>query len=302
MSKKSAAGFIKQFVMILVISNMVGVVMASSSADQPLSLQVKYSASTDPYFKIRDEYFIELLKLAITKSTVEINLIPIDMPDQVESRDVINLNKKVIDIHWMHTSNELESKLIPIRIPLDKGLFGWRLILLGKSNQHLLKDVRDLPDLKKYTFLQGYDWPDTAILAANGFKMETSPTSFRHIFRMLQRKRTDVFPRSVLEIWGEMEDQKNVVALDPYILLYYPTAYYFFVAKNNKELSKAIEYGLEVAVRDGSFEELFQRYHAGIIQKIDIENRRVIMMGNPILPPLTPVNRKELWLSPENIK
>lgn len=291
MRKKFVAASIKLFFIILAIFTMTCV--ASTS------LQVKYAATTDPYFKKRDQYFLELLELAIQKSDKKINLIPVDMPDQVESRDVINLNKKIIDIHWMHTSNELESRLIPIRIPLDKGLFGWRLMLLDKSNQHLLKDVNNLSDLKNYTLLQGYDWPDTAILAANGFKMETSSTTFRNIFRMLQRKRADAFPRSVLEIWGEMEDQKNAVALDPYILLFYPTAYYFFVSKNNQELSKAIESGLEAAINDGSFDILFQRYHAEIIQKIGIENRRIIMMDNPILPPLTPLSRKELWLSPK---
>lgn len=264
------------------------------------AIQVRYTSSTDPYFKKRDEYFIELLKLAVKKSNANIQLIPVDLPDQVESRDVINLNKQVIDIHWMHTSNELESKLIPVRIPLDKGLFGWRLMLLDKSNQHLLKDVKDISDLKKFTLLQGYDWPDTAILLANGFKVETSSTIFRNIFRMLQRKRADIFPRSVLEVWGEMEDQKNTVTLDPYILLCYPTAYYFFVAKNNNELARTIEYGLEQTIKDGSFYLLFQKYHEKIIDKIGIENRKIIMMDNPILPPLTPLSRKALWLSPED--
>lgn len=292
---KKRSGFIKRFGFILVI---LGLPCITSAQDQPI--QVKYTLSTDSYFQKRDEYFIELLKLAAEKSNIKINLVPIKLADQVETRDIINLNKGIIDIHWMHTSNALESKLLPIRIPLDKGLFGWRVMLLDKSNQHKLQNVNDAADLKRHTMLQGFDWPDTGILLANGFKVETS-TSFRGRFRMLQRKRGDLFPRSILEAWEEMENQRNAdIVVDPYILLYYPTAFYFFVAENNQPLHDAIESGLELSVTDGSFEALFQRYYGDIIKKAEVDKRKIISIPNPKLPSATPLLRKELWLLPED--
>jgi hypothetical protein len=269
-------------------------------ANTTTSLQVKYTLSADSYFQKRDEYFIELLKLAAEKSNKEIHLVPITLADQVETRDIINLNKGIIDIHWMHTSNVLESKLIPIRIPLEKGLFGWRVMLLEKSNQQILQNVNDVSGLKRHTFLQGYDWPDTGILLANGFKVETS-TSFRGRFRMLERKRGDLFPRSILEAWEEVKNQANTrIVVDPYILLYYPTAVYFFVAENNQPLHDAIEVGLELSIADGSFDKLFQRYYGEAIKRAELENRTIITIPNPKLPSLTPLQRKELWLLPED--
>jgi len=260
-------------------------------------LQVKYSASTDAYFNKRDEYFVELLELAIKKSNANITLVPVKIADHVDTRDVINLNKGIIDIHWMHTSNQLESKLIPIRIPLDKGLFGWRVMLLDKSNQHMLQNVKNISDLKQYSMVQGYDWPDTSILVASGFKVETS-SSFRGRFRMLKHKRGDLFPRSILEVWAEMEEQRNSeIVVDPYILLYYPTAYYFFVAGKNHELQKAIETGLQLTIDDGSFNELFQKYYGEVIKKSKLDSRRIIAIPNPGLPPTTPSHKKELWFS-----
>jgi hypothetical protein len=265
-------------------------------------LQAKYTLSIDPHFKARDQYYIDLLELAVEKSDAAIELIPVPMPNQVESRDVINLNKKVLDIHWMHTSNELESKLIPIRIPLDRGLLGWRLILLNASNRDLLKDVDQASELKDFIFLQGYDWPDTAILMANGFRLQTSSTNFKNIFRMLKRNRTDIFPRSVLEIWGELAEQNSThIVVEPHLLLYYPTACYFFVARKNKRLASAIEQGLKRAVDDGSFVALFEQHYGDLIEKIEIENRRIIRIDNPLLPPATPLDRKELWLMPEDL-
>lgn len=289
------SGFIKSFISVLA---MLGLSCIASAQDRPI--QVKYTLSTDAYFQKRDEYFVELLKLAAEKSNIKINLVPIKLADQVETRDIININKGIIDIHWMHTSNALESKLLPIRIPLDKGLFGWRVMLVDKSNQHKLQNVNDASDLKLHTMLQGFDWPDTGILLANGFKVETS-TSFRGRFRMLQRKRGDLFPRSILEAWKEVENQKNAeIVVDPYILLYYPTAFYFFVAENNQPLHDAVESGLELSLADGSFEELFQRYYGDMIKKAEIDNRKIISIPNPKLPSATPLHRKELWFLPED--
>lgn len=271
------------------------------AATSSVAIDAKYSLSIDTYFRKRDEYFIELLKLAVKKSGVNVKLIPLDMPNQVETRDVINLNKGILDVHWMHTSNQLESKLLPIRIPLDKGLFGWRLMLLDKTNADLLKDVKTAQDLKAYTLLQGYDWPDTNILKENGFKVETS-VSVRALFRMLHRNRGDVFPRSVLEIHGEIQEKNNNdLVIDPYVLLYYPTAFYFFVAKDNQPLQQAIEYGLRQTLIDGSFDELFYRYYGDLIKKADISSRQIIRLDNPILPVATPLDNKSLWLFPEDI-
>lgn len=273
----------------------------ASAVTPPVYLEAKYSASTDDYFRKRDKYFVELLELAVKKSGANIKLIPLLMPNQVETRDVINLNKGMLDVHWMHTSNQLESKLLPIRIPLDKGLFGWRLMLLKKSNAHLLQKVKTAEDLKAFTYLQGYDWPDTAILVANGFKVETS-ASVRALFRMLHYSRGDIFPRSVLEIWGEMQEKSTQdMTIDPYILLYYPTAFYFFVARNNQPLRDAIEYGLNRAVIDGSFDELFYRYYGDLIKKAELDERQIIRLDNPILPVGTPINNTSLWLLPENV-
>lgn len=268
---------------------------------QTQALSVKYTSSTEDSLFERDQYFIELLKLAAEKSNVPIRLIPVRMPDQVETRDIINLNKGVIDVHWMHTSNKLEQLLTTIHIPLDRGLFGWRMILLDKKNPDLLKKVSSLKDLQKFTFVQGYDWPDTAILTANGMKVETS-TNRLSLFRMLQRNRAELFPRSILEVWGEIEDKRNPsFALDRHLLLYYPTCFYFFTAKDNKRLADALEYGLSRAVEDGSLQELFHRYYDELINKANLQERKIIRLSNPLLPPATPLDRSEYWLLPEDL-
>lgn len=294
----------KKLVRLFPVFSFVALICASYGllAQTPTAtLSVKYTSSTDDALFERDQYFIELLKLAAEKSNVPLQLIPVRLADQVETRDIINLNRGIIDVHWMHTSNKLEQLLTPVYVPLDRGLFGWRLILLDKKNQGLLKDVKSLADLRQFTFVQGYDWPDTALLAANGFRVETS-TNRRALFRMLQRNRAELFPRSILEVWGEIEDKRNSsLILDRHLLLYYPTCFYFFTAKDNKPLAAALEYGLNRAVEDGSLQALFHRYFDELINKANLQERQILKLNNPLLPPATPLQKSEYWLLPEDL-
>ena len=52
-------------------------------------------------------------------------------------------------------------------------------------------------------------------------------------------------------------------------------------------------------VIDGSFDEIFYRYHSENIKKAKLENRRVINIENTWLPPLTPLSNKSFWYQPD---
>jgi hypothetical protein len=72
----------------------------------------------------------------------------------------------------------------------------------------------------------------------------------------------------------------------------------FFVAKGNQQLHDKIHQGLEMAIADGSFDELF--YASPLVKdalsKTKLEDRVVIRIPNPNMGPKTPLNRKEFWL------
>ena len=50
------------------------------------------------------------------------------------------------------TTREREERLQPIRIPIYKGLIGWRVNLLRQTDSQLLSHVRTLDDLKALRF------------------------------------------------------------------------------------------------------------------------------------------------------
>jgi hypothetical protein len=60
-------------------------------------------------------------------------------------------------------------------------------------------------------------------------------------------------------------------------------------------LANLLEKGLEKAIANGKFEELFLRVHQPILDKSNIKTRRFFELENVFLPKETPLERTELW-------
>jgi hypothetical protein len=166
---------------------------------------VRYPRSFSGY-EYRDSYVLELLQLALDKAGSEQTLQPSVLSmEQRRALTELELGRSV-DVVWSMTSAEREARLLPVRIGIDKGLMGWRIALLSKSQQHRLKAVHSLADLHQLRAGQGHDWPDRKTLEHNGLPVVAS-SSYESLFRMLTAGRFDYFPRSLLEIWDEVDSQ-----------------------------------------------------------------------------------------------
>lgn len=247
----------------------------------------------------RSAYPIALLRHAITQTGNTHTLKP-SAEDMQQGRAFRLLGEgRGIDIVWSMTSREREKNYLPIRIPIFKGLIGWRLLLIRANDQAAFSALASLAPLKKMTAGQGHDWPDTTILIKNGFNV-SGVSDYTSLFKMLKQGRIDYFPRSIIEIWDEVKsDGANGLAVEQSIVLRYPTAYYYFVHKTNVALAKIIEEGLEKSLADGSFDALFRQYNQDAIQRARLNERIIYELPNPELPAETPLRRKELWFHTE---
>ena len=104
------------------------------------------------------------------------------------------------------TSDVRERELLPLRFPLDRGLMGWRLLLVRRSEQQRFAGIRSLDGLASMTAGQMHDWPDTQILRANGLKVGTG-SSYSSLFAMLARR-----PYRLLSAFGA-GDRRRLGAL-----------------------------------------------------------------------------------------
>lgn len=245
----------------------------------------------------RNEYPVKVLELALKKSGGDYQA-KASQGVMQQGRAILEIEKAAPEptVMWTMTSKERETSLLPIRIPIEKGLIGWRLPLVMQAKAEQFKDVKSLDDMKKFSAGQGHDWPDTEILRNNGLTVQGA-SSYAGLFPMLTGGRFDYFPRSISEIWGEADGHKaeNIV-VDSHVILHYPAAIYFFVSKKNTKLANDLKTGLDKAIADGSFDALFHQYNDTYIKRAKLENRAVIELKNPLLPAETPLDKTEYWL------
>lgn len=268
-----------------------------SVAEKAPSLPVLYPPS-EATIDDRSDYPKALLELALHESGVRFDLheSSLHLP-QARALAMLAAGKE-ISVYWSMTSRQREADLLPVRIPIDKGLLGWRLLLIRNDEQSRFSAITSIEQLRKVAIGQGHDWPDTEILASNGFTVTAVP-SYELLFNMLQKGRIDGVPRSI----GEIRDEAGVHAADGLTIesslaLHYPAAEYFFVNRDNTALAAALEKGLRTALRDGSFDKLFTLYYAGQIQSARLDRRRVFELPNPLLPPETPLDHPAFWFRP----
>ena len=110
------------------------------------------------------------------------------------------------------------------------------------------------------------------------------------------------FPRSILEAWQEVDELAQDLAVDPYILLYYPQPYYFMVSKNNPELAKAIEQGMEKSIDDGRFDQLFFHTFTSKIRRAKTNNRTLLETQNPFIKGDKNIDNPRYWIKPNDFE
>jgi hypothetical protein len=203
---------------------------------------------------------------------------------------------KHIDVIAAGSTLAREEAMLPIYIPLLKGLHGWRIAFVHNKNQQILSPALNT-DFNSLVAGQLHSWSDTKILESNGIKVEKGG-DYEGLFLMLEKKRFDYFPRSVIEVFWEFSKHSHFnIEIDKHALIHYPSAYYFHVNKEDIILANDINYGLEQALKDGSFDTIFMKFHSSIIDHVQKDKRFVYRLNNPYLSDKAPLHRKELWFN-----
>lgn len=245
---------------------------------------------------LRTEYPLALLTLALEKTGVKYSLLPSErIMLQGKALRQLRENREV-NVVWSMTDSQREKDLLPIRIPLAKGLIGWRVFLINDINEARFSKEMSKNDLLKLIPISGEEWPDTKILQANGFNVFTVP-SYGNAAEVLETHKADFFPRSVMEVLNELnaDTMPSDIMLEKNVAMYYPTALYFFVNKGNTTLARLIETGLKMAIEDGSFDALFMSTYEDALKQLDLSNRNTIVLDNTLLPEQTPLQDASLW-------
>ncbi|MCF8206160.1 MAG: transporter substrate-binding domain-containing protein [Methylotenera sp.] len=242
-------------------------------------------------------YLLAVLKLAAERAGTDHEFLESQEP-MTQARVIRELSGRSgrLDLAWTMTSIEREQQMIPVRVPVDRGLIGCRIALVRREHVGRWAELHTLEQLKRFTAGQGADWPDTDILRDNGLPVQTA-SRYEVLFDMLRRGRVDYFPRAVFEIDDEAAGALGQdLVIEPHVMIRYPAASYLFVRPDRPQLAADLERGMEAAVADGSLQRLFQRYFGDLIARHRLSQRVVLNLRNPLLPPGTPLQRPGYWL------
>jgi len=280
----------------LVLVCLLGLLSKSVLAEETL---IHVNDSSDP----NGPYAVKMIQLALKHIDKKYKLVVTKEPfSQVKIMEEVTNGK--LDAFWNSSNADKENDYIPVRIPLYKGLLGNRIFIIHKDNQAKFDNIKTLDDLKSITIGQGKTWADTKILESNGLNV-VKANKYESLFLMVDGGRFDAFSRGVHEPFGELANHPNLkdLTVEKHLMLVYRMPFYLFVSKDNKTLAKDLEAGLNAAIADGSFDQVFFSDPAvqDVMAKADMKNRRAIYLDNPTLSKETPLDRKELWFDPKSI-
>jgi hypothetical protein len=262
---------------------------------------ISAAARADPeilYYPKRAEsprwnYALGLLRLALDESGRHYDLRPtIDEMSQTRAARELELGN--IDFIWTGTSAEYEERFRPVRIPVLRGLDGYRICVINPGRQSAFSAVKSLDDLKQLTIGQDPGWSDVKILEAAGLKVVTAPSDA--LPNMVERDRFDCFLRGAHEAPNEVA-KHPALAVENDLLIVYPFTSFFFVNKKDTALAEALETGLKKAYEDGRFMQHFNSHPAirAIFDEGRIEQRRRFDIANPFLTDETRAIPDQYW-------
>lgn len=249
---------------------------------------------------LRTRYPLAVLRLALERSGERVQVAP--APVRASQERLLRLLEegRDLDVAWTMNTAARERRLRAVPFPIDRGLIGWRVLLVRRDALPRFAEGADpRRTLAQLLGVQGHDWPDLAILRANGLRVVPTPR-YESLFAMLERGHVDYVARSVSEAGDELAARPGApLAIEPRLLLHYPAALQFFVHPRNDALARALETGLERAQRDGSLQRLFDATYGDALSALALQRRHVVRMHNPLQAPGMPLARRDLWYQPQ---
>jgi len=198
---------------------------------------------------------------------------------------------------------EWNDVLLPVRIPVLRGLLGYRLLLIHRGDADRFRGINTLADLRQVSFGSVKHWVDTAIMEKAGLNVVTG-TTFDGIYKMLQAHRFETLTRGVHQIESEMaaigKDPDSDIIVEPHLLLHYylPVYFWFSRDKDGQRRAERVKAGLLAMVADGSLERMFDARFGAVIQKYDLAHRTIIDLPNPLISAEDPVRDPRFWYRP----
>jgi len=222
-----------------------------------------------------------------------------------ESRRMYVLEHDLGDINFTIApyQPDLEGKLIMVHIPADRGLMGYRVMMIRRAAQERFDRISTAADLHSLRFGLMESWVAAQVLQSNGLDV-VGGSSYEGLFRMLAGSRFDALDRSAAEIVPEYDSHAADlpdIAIEKHVLLHYPMADYFWFTdtKDGRRRAERIELGLRRMVANGALKRIFDERFGPALKRLDLRSRHVVELSNPLADTRPALANPALWYRPE---
>jgi len=186
-------------------------------------------------------------------------------------------------------TNALEKQglIRALRVPLERGLLGYRICLVCDEDANLLENVRNAEDLKTIRIGQGIGWGDIAVYRNAGIEVVEAPFhSVSDPVKALASQLFDALPLGVNEYQLFLQaynKEASGITADRHIVISYPWFCYVWVstaAKDSKLLMEALDKGFGIIAANGEFVAIYEKYKGADPWK-HLVGRRTIHLQSP---------------------
>ncbi len=216
----------------------------------------------------------------------------IDAPTSNERRNLFMISSGQTQMDFMPATPDRlrlveQGKLRMIPVPLDRGLLGYRVNLLLKSQRDKLANVHTVSDLALYSMGQNEGWMDVAIYRAVGIPTkEIKSWSNGEFAEQMEAGFLDLFPLGLEETLSfflpHFQQRYPQLTIDPYILVRYPWFRFVWVSPQSDadELYQALQRGFDIIARNGTFVKVWNQYRKPPPESF-FAQRTIIDINNP---------------------
>lgn len=247
-------------------------------------------------------YSTGLLQLALQKAangrTVPL-VVPASMPLSTERKlHEMRLNR-TLDVAWLGGSKARGADLLIVPIPIDRGLVGYRQLIIRKDRVGDFERVKTLKDLALLKACLDPHWVEADVFRDAKLEIVTS-VNYEGLFKQVEAGRCDYFPRGFHEAKVDLAkraaEYPMLMVYEP-LILHYPFASYFYVNKNNKAIAQWLRTGLEKMVDDGELLAYMKTHeHTRIAFPLMSSSKRMLVISNNYLPDFSNENDPRYWL------
>jgi len=289
-----------RFIQILVMAVITPVITPLALADAaPKTLVVTHKLPEFGDLK-RKTFEQQVIQLALEKTQKKVGafeMVPINVISRTHAIAALsqNLYKNFV-IALSYEDALLESgNLIYIPFPVELGALSYRICYANKNLTAQVQQIENLSQLKKYKVGVGAGWVDAKILHYHGVQI-VEGSNITGLFRMTQAGRVDFFCPSPTEYFNELRSAKITdLQLDNKLALYYPLPKFLFSHKSNQALMDRLKDGIDIAFKDGSYQQLWRSVHEQDLKRAKLNERHFINMENPFITTLNDDYKRYLF-------